>query len=83
MGNRPVTRVRRITLAGGAVLEIGGGRRLLIHPGFCPVCRRKVTADGDRDHASTIPADAQATDLEVTVVVDVCHGRQVSGRVTC
>lgn len=77
MGDRPVTRVRRITLAGGVVLETGGDRRLLIHPDICPICRRKVTADGDRDHSITVPADDQAVDGAVTVIVERCLGRPV------
>lgn len=64
---------RRILLAGGVLLETGDGERRIVHPAHCPICRRKVTAEGDRDHAFTVPDDQ----VEATVVVDRCHGRSV------
>lgn len=82
MGDRPVTRVRRITLRGGVVLETGDGRRRLITPVPCRVCERTVTADGDRNHEIEVPTVA-GVDVEMSVVVVSCHGRQVAGRVTC
>lgn len=66
-----MTRVRRITLAGGVVLVTGDGRRLLIHPVICPTCRRKVTADS-RDHEVTEP-NLAAGDGEASVLVARCN----------
>lgn len=75
MGDRAMT--RRIHLNGGAVLEVGDGRRRLVNPTECRVCRRKVTADGDRDHVVAVP-DVDQVDATVSVVIEQCHGRVIA-----
>lgn len=75
-----MTRIRRIKLHGGIILEVSDGLTTTLHPAACVVCGRTVTADNERaDHRITVPQEQGKS--EATVLILKCEvGRRTVDR---